>query len=72
MPVLHMSGCCVLCSLIQRLQPGRALNHDVPRAPDRNNSARVVDGDAYVSDIGAVLRLEIDMTSSIGQSPVLN
>ena len=61
MPVLHMSRCCVLRRLILRLQPGRALNHDVPRAPDRNNSG-VVDGDAYVSDIGAVLRLEIDMT----------
>ena len=40
MPVLHMSRCCVLRRLILRLQPGRALNHDVPRAPDRNNSAQ--------------------------------
>ena len=39
----------------------RADARDVPRAPDRNNSG-VVDGDAYVADIGAVLRLEIDMT----------
>ena len=51
----------MLRRLILRLQPALALNHDVPRAPDRNNSG-VVDGDAYVSDIGAVLRLEIDMT----------
>ena len=66
MPVLHMSRCCVLRRLILRLQPGRAAS------ARQKQLSGVVDGDAYVSDIGAVLRLEIDMTSSIGQSPVLN
>jgi len=40
MPVLHMSRCCVLRRLILRLQPGRALNHDVPRAPEQVKQLR--------------------------------
>ena len=56
MPVLHMSRCCVLRRLILRLQPGRAAS------ARQKQLSGVVDGDAYVSDIGAVLRLEIDMT----------
>ena len=55
----------MLRRLILRLQPGRALSAEPRRAASARQkqlSTGVVDGDAYVSDIGAVLRLEIDMT----------
>ena len=48
MPVLHMSRCCVLRRLILRLQPGRALNHDVPRAPEQGGGKSRV-----ISEMGA-------------------